>query len=45
MRLLEAAGEPKELFVVDGAGHAEAYMSAPEAYRARVLDFLERYLG
>jgi len=44
-RLYEAAGEPKELMVVDGAGHAEAYAVAPEAYRRRVLDFLERYLG
>lgn len=44
-RLYEAAGEPKELFIVPGAGHAEAYSINPEAYRSRVLDFLERYLG
>ena len=44
-KLHRAAGEPKELFVVPAAGHAEAYAVAPEAYRARVLDFLERYLG
>lgn len=44
-RLYEAAGQPKELFVVEGAGHAEAYAMAPEAYRSRVLDFLERHLG
>jgi fermentation-respiration switch protein FrsA (DUF1100 family) len=31
--------------VVDGAGHAEAHAVAPEAYRSRVLDFLERHLG
>jgi alpha-beta hydrolase superfamily lysophospholipase len=43
-RLYEAAGEPKELLVVDGAGHAEAYAAGPEAYRHRVLDFLERSL-
>ncbi len=45
VRLYEAAGEPKELMVVEGAGHAEAYSSAPGAYRERVLDFYERSLG
>lgn len=45
VRLYEAAREPKELWVVDGAGHAEAYAVAPEAYRSRVLGFLERHLG
>ena len=45
VRLFEAAGEPKELYVVDGAGHAEAYAVDPAAYRSRVLDFLDRYLG
>ena len=45
LRLFEAAGEPKELMVVDGAGHAEAYAVDPVGYRARVLDFLERHLG
>ena len=45
VRLYEAAGEPKELMVVDGAGHAEAYASAPEPYRSRVLGFYERALG
>jgi uncharacterized protein len=44
-RLYAAAGEPKELYQVAGAGHAEAYALAPEAYRSRVLDFLERHLG
>jgi alpha-beta hydrolase superfamily lysophospholipase len=44
-RLFEAAGEPKELVVVEGAGHAEAYAIDPQAYRERVLDFLERHLG
>ena len=45
LRLFEVAGEPKELFVVDGAGHAEAYAVDPAAYRAKVLTFLERHLG
>ena len=45
LRLFEAAGEPKELLVVEGAGHAEAYAIDPDRYRQRVLDFLERHLG
>jgi len=45
LRLFEAAGEPKELVIVEGAGHAEAYAVDPRAYRERVLDFLERHLG
>jgi fermentation-respiration switch protein FrsA (DUF1100 family) len=45
LRLYEAAGEPKELVVVEGAAHAEAYAVGPEEYRRRVLDFLERQLG
>jgi alpha-beta hydrolase superfamily lysophospholipase len=44
VELYEAAGEPKELLVIDGAGHAEALAADPERYRSRVLDFLERHL-
>jgi dipeptidyl aminopeptidase/acylaminoacyl peptidase len=43
-RMFAAAGEPKELFVVDGAAHGEAHFTAPEAYERRVLDFLARHL-
>jgi dipeptidyl aminopeptidase/acylaminoacyl peptidase len=43
-RMYEAAGEPKELFVVEGAAHAEAHVVAPEAYERRVLEFLARHL-
>lgn len=45
VRLYEAAGEPKELYVVEGAGHAEAYAADPAEYRRRVLAFLDRHLG
>jgi dipeptidyl aminopeptidase/acylaminoacyl peptidase len=44
LRMFHAAGEPKELFVVPGAAHAEAHLTAPEAYERRVLDFLARHL-
>ncbi|MEX1072076.1 MAG: alpha/beta fold hydrolase [Chloroflexota bacterium] len=43
-RLFHAAGEPKELLVVQGAAHAEAHAAAPELYERRVLDFLARHL-
>lgn len=43
-RMFEAAGEPKELYVVEGAAHADAHAAAPEAYERRVLDFLARHL-
>jgi pimeloyl-ACP methyl ester carboxylesterase len=44
VRLYEAANEPKELFIVDGAGHAEAWSTAGAEYEERVLGFLDRYL-
>jgi dipeptidyl aminopeptidase/acylaminoacyl peptidase len=43
-RLYRAAGEPKELFLVEGAAHADAHSLAPEAYERRVLEFLARHL-
>ena len=44
VELYEAAGEPKELYVVDGAAHGEARIVGGEAYERRVLEFLDRYL-
>jgi uncharacterized protein len=43
-RMFRAAGEPKELFVVPGAAHAEAHLADPAAYEQRVLEFLARHL-
>lgn len=43
-RMFDAAGEPKELFIVEGAAHADAHTAAPEVYERRVLDFLARHL-
>lgn len=43
-RMFDAAGEPKELFIVEGAAHADAHAAEPEAYERRVLDFLARHL-
>jgi uncharacterized protein len=44
VRLFEAAREPKELMVVDGAAHSDAHALGGEAYERRVLEFLERHL-
>lgn len=44
-QLYDEAREPKEIYAVRGAGHAEAYAVDPETYRRRVLDFLDRHLG
>ena len=43
-RLFDAAQEPKELYSVSGAGHADAHSVGREAYERRVLEFLERHL-
>ncbi len=43
--LYEAASEPKELYVVEGAGHVNARWVGGDAYVARVLAFLDRFLG
>jgi dipeptidyl aminopeptidase/acylaminoacyl peptidase len=42
--LLAAAGEPKELMVVDGAAHSDAHAVAGQDYERRVLGFLGRHL-
>jgi dipeptidyl aminopeptidase/acylaminoacyl peptidase len=42
--MYEAAGEPKELYVVDGAAHGEARLVGGADYERRVLGFLERHM-
>lgn len=42
--LYEAAPEPKDLWIVDGAVHQDLYRVAPEAYRQRVVEFLDEHL-
>jgi len=44
VQLYDAAREPKELMVVDGAAHSDAHALGGEAYERRVLGFLERHL-
>jgi dipeptidyl aminopeptidase/acylaminoacyl peptidase len=43
-RLFEAAHEPKELMVVDGAAHSDAHTVGGAEYERRVLAFLGRHL-
>jgi uncharacterized protein len=44
LKLYRAAGDPKELYVVDGAEHSTARATAVEEYERRVLSFLRRHL-
>jgi fermentation-respiration switch protein FrsA (DUF1100 family) len=43
-RLYEAATEPKELWLVEGAAHVDLHAFNPVAYESRVSAFLLRYL-
>jgi fermentation-respiration switch protein FrsA (DUF1100 family) len=44
-RLYDAAGNPKELWIVLGAPHGGGHAVAGREYRARVLGFLARHLS
>ncbi len=41
--IYEAATGPKELWVVQGAGHASALGRVPQDYEKHVIDFFEKY--
>ena len=43
--IYEAATGPKELWIVQGAGHASALGQAPEEYENHVISFFEKYPG
>jgi fermentation-respiration switch protein FrsA (DUF1100 family) len=43
-RLYRAAGEPKELWIVPGAGHCNAHALFPAEYEARVRGFFDEAL-
>lgn len=40
LRVFAAANEPKELWIVPGAGHTDFHRAAPQEYERRVLAFL-----
>lgn len=43
--MFEAANEPKEFWMVEGAGHQDLYDFSPAVYRTRLLSFFTRHLG
>jgi fermentation-respiration switch protein FrsA (DUF1100 family) len=43
-RLFDAAREPKELWIVEGADHVDLHAYGPSAYESRVGAFLEAHL-
>ncbi len=43
-RLFERCGEPRQLWVVPGAGHGDLCESGGESYRQRVLTFFGRWM-
>lgn len=45
LRLYEAAGEPKELWMVDMMGHGSALGIFPDEYEKRVIGFFDQALG
>jgi uncharacterized protein len=44
-RLFDAAGEPKQLWLVPGAGHVNAYFADRQHYLARVVGFFDTALS
>lgn len=44
-RLFEAAREPKELWLIEGAAHVDLHRHAGSVYEKRVLDFFGRVLA
>lgn len=38
-RIVAAAGQPKALWLIEGAGHLEGYAANPSAYRDRLVQF------
>ncbi|MCG3209091.1 MAG: hypothetical protein FOGNACKC_02710 [Anaerolineae bacterium] len=44
-RLFEAAAEPKQLYLVPGAGHGEVFSADPAGFEQQVVPFLDKYLG
>lgn len=43
-RLFQAASEPKQLWIVEGAAHVDLHAYDPKTYESRVLAFLHRYV-
>ncbi len=44
-RLFDAAREPKDLWILQGAGHLDGFSADPESYGRRLSEFFGRALG
>jgi fermentation-respiration switch protein FrsA (DUF1100 family) len=44
LKLYEAAGKPKEVWLLRGAGHCDAYFADREVYCSTVATFFEEHL-
>jgi len=44
-QLFASARDPKELWIVNGAGHQDLYRLEPQEYERRILEFFSRYLA
>ena len=44
-KMYNAAGEPKELWIIEDFGHGDPAITHEDAYRARVVGFFEKALG
>ncbi len=43
-QIFELAKQPKQLWLADGLAHQDIYKARPEAYKQKVLDFLNRHM-
>lgn len=44
-RIYERAASPKELWLIEGAGHVDLYDFDPRAYRSRAVEFVKKHLS
>ncbi len=43
-QLFEQAGQPKDLWILEGAGHTTLYNKSPDIFKQKVIGFLDTYL-
>jgi uncharacterized protein len=44
LRLYQASGEPKQLWIEEGIGHVGTFSAMPQEYEQRVIAFIDEYL-
>lgn len=45
VKTYEACRAPKELFLVEGAGHGVSFLIEPEEYKKKIAEFVEAHIG